>query len=212
MTYSSERCPDNETACPIGQGDGFECIDTTTALDSCGLSQSINLGFLTKLYSHRWRLPDPRRHQLHGSPRCAQHGMCHFPVRDRFVRVIHSLQGSVSERWLSLQVPATRAGAWPPPVAASSPPSKQNRSCAEDIVSFGERLYFRLHIHSSYSPICPLCPHRSAFFLPPPRSFSTRSDGYCTCSGSNILEYAIVVLLGSMSHMSELLPSRLPPG
>ncbi|KAM0753148.1 hypothetical protein T439DRAFT_378864 [Meredithblackwellia eburnea MCA 4105] len=28
------RCPDNETACPLGRG--WECLDTTSALDSCG--------------------------------------------------------------------------------------------------------------------------------------------------------------------------------
>ncbi|KAI5480749.1 acyl-CoA N-acyltransferase domain protein [Pseudohyphozyma bogoriensis] len=30
------RCPDGERACPVGSGDGWECVDTTTSLDSCG--------------------------------------------------------------------------------------------------------------------------------------------------------------------------------
>ncbi|GAA6062728.1 hypothetical protein JCM10212_005931 [Sporobolomyces blumeae] len=30
------KCPDGERACPIGNGDGYECLDVTSTLDSCG--------------------------------------------------------------------------------------------------------------------------------------------------------------------------------
>ncbi|KAL8277394.1 hypothetical protein RQP46_010234 [Phenoliferia psychrophenolica] len=36
-TYNADRCPNGETACPFDSlSGGFECLDTTTSLDSCG--------------------------------------------------------------------------------------------------------------------------------------------------------------------------------
>lgn len=34
--YHSARCPYGESACRVGLGRGYECLDTRTSLDSCG--------------------------------------------------------------------------------------------------------------------------------------------------------------------------------
>lgn len=35
VMFNEARCPYGETACPVGSGDGYECLDLTTSLDSC---------------------------------------------------------------------------------------------------------------------------------------------------------------------------------
>ncbi|KAL8278341.1 hypothetical protein RQP46_009233 [Phenoliferia psychrophenolica] len=34
--FHAARCPYEESACPVGLGGGYECLDTRTSLDSCG--------------------------------------------------------------------------------------------------------------------------------------------------------------------------------